>query len=69
MMTQALRVNDNVDLVLALTLAHLWMHLWVDRAARAGHYPGMAQQIRLQYPGAILSSDGSRRRPGGRSIR
>jgi hypothetical protein len=31
-------------LVLALTLAHLWVHLWVDRAGGARHSPGMAQK-------------------------
>jgi hypothetical protein len=38
-------VNDNVDLVLALPLAHLWVHLWGDRAGGARHSPGMARKL------------------------
>ena len=54
------RVNDNVDLVLALPLAHLWVY----KAGGVPHSPGMVRQMRLRYPGAMTSSDESRRRPG-----
>jgi hypothetical protein len=37
-------VNDSVNFVLALPLAHLWMHLWVDRAGGARHSLGMTQK-------------------------
>jgi hypothetical protein len=47
MLLLLVRVNDNVDLVLALPLAHLW----VFKTGGARHSPGVARQVRLQYPG------------------
>jgi hypothetical protein len=58
-MTRAIGVNDNVDFVLALPLAHLRVHLQVDRAGGGRLSPGMAQK----------STDEARRRAGGRTIR